>query len=86
VNNTFKRDIIPDNDPERLEALARYSLLNTPAERVFDNMTELAAATFQTPVGLISLVGAETVFLKATTGVGNLGCADPGRVYAPWPS
>jgi len=79
VNNTFKRDIIPDNDPERLAALARYRLLDTPAERVFDNMTDLAAATFETPVALISLVGAETVFFKATTGVGNVRCADRGE-------
>jgi len=79
VNNTFKRDIIPDNDPERLAALGRYHLLDTPAERVFDNMTDLAAATFQAPVALISLVGAETVFFKATTGVGKVRCADRGE-------
>lgn len=79
MNNTFKRDIIPVNDSERLAVLARYGLLDTPAERVFDNMTDLAAATFQTPVALISLVGAGTVFFKATTGVGKLRCVDRGE-------
>ncbi len=79
MNNTFKLNIIPDNDTQRLTALTRYRLLDTPAEQVFDNMTDLAAAMFQTPVALISLVGAETVFFKATTGVGKLRCADRGE-------
>ena len=79
MRNTFYTDIVPPNDEQRLRALARYRLLDTPREQVFDNMTLLVAETFQTPVALISLVGAETVFFKSTVGVGNLKCADRGE-------
>src|ERR1700744_5124357 len=79
VNNTFAIPIIPANEAERLAALERYRLLDTPAEQVFDQMTDLASAIFRVPVGLISLVGAETVFFKATTGVGKIRCTDRGE-------
>lgn len=59
--------------------MARYRLFDTPAETVFDNMTLLAAATFQTPVALISLVGSDTVFFKSTVGVGKVRCAERGE-------
>lgn len=79
MNNSFAIDIIPENDGARLAVLDRYRLLDTPAEQIFDNMTLLAAATFQTPVALISLVDAETVFFKSTFGVGKLRCTDRGE-------
>lgn len=79
MNNTFDTEIIPANDDQRLSALARYRLLDTPEEKVFDNMTLLAAEIFQTPVALISLVGAETVFFKSTVGVGKVKCVDRGE-------
>src|ERR1700760_4178110 len=77
--NTFHTDIIPANDQQRVKALERYRLLDTPKEKIFDNMTVLAAETFRVPVSLISLVGAETVFFKSAVGVGNLKCADRGE-------
>ena len=79
MRNTFGIDIVPANDHERLKVLERYCLLDTPAEQVFDNMTQLASTIFRTPVALISLVGAETVFFKATTGVGKVRCTERGE-------
>lgn len=79
MNNSFALDFIPPNDPERLAALERYRLLDTPAEKVFDNITELAADLFGTPVALISLVGAETVFFKSAFGASTQRCADRGE-------
>lgn len=79
MHNTFDAEIIPANDGQRLSALARYRLLDTPEEKIFDNMTLLAAEIFQTPVALISLVGAETVFFKSAVGVGKVKCVDRGE-------
>lgn len=79
MNNTFAIPIIPANDAERIAALERYRLLDTPAEQVFDQMTELASVTFGVPVSLISMVDVETVFFKAATGVGKIRCTDRGE-------
>jgi signal transduction histidine kinase len=79
MNNTFTIDIIPANDPARVAALRRYRLLDSPGEKVFDDMTSLAAVTFGMPISLISLVDAETVFFTSTQGVGNIRCADRGE-------
>lgn len=79
MKNTFAINIIPGNDAERLAVLERYRLLDTPEEKIFDNITVLAAATFRVPVALISLVGAETVFFKSAYGAGNVRCADRGE-------
>lgn len=83
MKNTFAINIIPPDDEQRLKALARYRILDTPREKVFDNMTCLASEMFNMP---ISLVDAETVFFKSTVGVGNVRCADRAKAFAPWPS
>ncbi|QJD97230.1 PAS domain S-box protein [Mucilaginibacter robiniae] len=79
MENTFGMDIIPDNDQERLAALQRYRILDTPTERAFDKVVELAAELFQVPVALISLVDAEQVFYKATVGMGDVRCGSRGH-------
>ncbi len=47
---------IPPNESERLAALHRYQVLDTPPEAAFDRLTALAARLFKTPTVLISLV------------------------------
>lgn len=46
------------DDALRLEALAdcRMLILDTPEETAFDNLTQLAARVFATPIALVSLV------------------------------
>jgi PAS domain S-box-containing protein len=72
MDNTFGINIIPDNDPQRIEALKRYQILDTPPEGAFNNVAKLATQIFKVPISLISLVDAEQVFFKANVGMGNV--------------
>ena len=71
MENTFGMNIIPDNDEQRILALKRYHILDTPPEGAFDNIAKLATEIFDVPISLISLVDAEQVFFKANIGMGN---------------
>lgn len=59
----------PEDEPERLEALWRYSILDTPPERVFDHLTEVAAALFRVPMAMISLVDHGRIWFKSHHGI-----------------
>ena len=60
---------VPPSEPERLAALERYALLDTPAEQAFDRITALAAKLFGTPIAWISLVDANRVWHKSNYGI-----------------
>lgn len=53
---------------ERLAALARYAIVDTMPEDVFDELVQLASTICETPIALISLVDASRVWLKARVG------------------
>ena len=52
----------------RLAALARYDILDTPAEPGFDDIVQLATQLCQTPVALVSLVDRDRQWFKARVG------------------
>jgi PAS domain S-box-containing protein len=60
--------ILPANEPERLAALYRYQILDTPAEVAFDRITTLAARLFRMPTVLISLVDESRAWFKSSIG------------------
>ncbi|GAA4342347.1 PAS domain-containing protein [Flaviaesturariibacter amylovorans] len=62
------KSLIPVNDPERLEALRRYQILDTPPEAVFDKITEMMAQVFDMPLAFLSIVGQERVHFKSRYG------------------
>ena len=59
----------PRNELERLKLLQEYRILDTPAEHVFDSITELAAYACGAPIALISLVECGRVWFKSKTGL-----------------
>ncbi|MGH7510150.1 MAG: PAS domain S-box protein [Gemmatimonadales bacterium] len=55
--------------PDRLAALRRTTLLDTPPEEPFDRLTRMAGRLLGTPVSLISLVADDHQFFKSTFGL-----------------
>ena len=57
------------NDGERLKFLKEYDILDTPADRSFDQFTSLAAKLLDVPVALISLVDTDRIWFKSRYGL-----------------
>ncbi len=60
---------IPEDEEERLAALAELNLLDTEAEPVFDRIITKLARVFEMPIALISLIDRDRQFFKAQTGL-----------------
>ncbi|MBC8122090.1 MAG: GAF domain-containing sensor histidine kinase [Gemmatimonadaceae bacterium] len=58
----------PTGESERLTALRRYNVLDSPPEPGFDRITALAARLFRVPVCTISLVDESRVWFKSKVG------------------
>lgn len=58
----------PANELNRLAALRRYQLLDTPAAADFDYLAKMAAVLCGTPYAFISLVDRDRVWYKAAFG------------------
>ena len=70
-NSSLVQDIkpsLPANESERLAALHRYQILDTPAEAAFDRITTLTARLFKMPTVLISLVDESRAWFKSSVG------------------
>ncbi len=60
---------IPMNEHVRLELLRQYEILDTPAEEVFDEITERAAGICRTPMSLLTFVDRDRAWFKSCTGL-----------------
>ncbi len=58
----------PQNENERVAALHRYALLDTPADKNFDFLAELAATLCDAPYAFIALVDEDRVWYKSAFG------------------
>lgn len=69
----------PENEAQRIEALKRYNILDTPPDGSFDRITKLAATIFEVPIAIISLVDTERIWFKSAYGltINQIG-RDPG--------
>ena len=60
---------LPDDEAQRLAALHQLAVLDTPPEERFDRITRIAAATFNVPIALISLVDKDRQWFKSCVGI-----------------
>lgn len=60
---------VPANEAERIELLYRLEILDTPRERKYDDLAQLAMAICATPVAVITLVDTERQWFKACLGL-----------------
>lgn len=59
----------PQDEERRLRRLAELGLLDTEREERFDRLTRIAAAAFDVPIALISLIDAERQWFKSCHGL-----------------
>ena len=60
---------LPPDEADRLAALRRLGILDTPDEERFDRLVRLAAASLGTPIALVSLVDRQRQWFKARVGL-----------------
>ncbi len=61
--------LLPENELERLAALRRYRILDTPPDGAFDHITEVAASLFRVPIAIVSLVDHDRIWFKSHHGL-----------------
>ena len=59
---------LPATEGERLEDLRSLHMMDTPEEEPFDGITEVAAALFEVPIALLTLIDGERQWFKANVG------------------
>ena len=62
-------ELIPASEPERLAALRRYEILDTPPDGSFDRLTAIAARHFRVPISIVTLVDHDRIWFKSQQGV-----------------
>lgn len=58
-----------DAETERLAALRKYDILDTPPDGAFDRITDIAAGIFSVPISIISLVDHDRIWFKSHHGL-----------------
>lgn len=58
---------------ERLDAVLRHDILDTPPDGAFDRITALAADYFDVPVSIVSIVDRDRIWFKSKFGLDDLG-------------
>lgn len=67
--NAHNPSIIPENEPQRIAAVKRYDILDTPPDGAFDRVTAIAARLFSAPISIISIVDEDRIWFKSHHGL-----------------
>ncbi len=59
---------LPANEQARLDALARYRIMDTRPEPRFDRITRLAAAFFEAPMSALKFADRDRIWVKSAVG------------------
>ena len=62
-------DLVPANEEQRIAAVRRYDVLDTPPDGAFDRVTKLAARHFKVPVSIVSIVDTDRIWFKSHHGL-----------------
>src|ERR1043166_10192254 len=60
---------LPPNEKERLAALRRYAILDTPEEPAFDRITRLVATLLKVPMATVTLIDEQRQWFKSAYGM-----------------
>lgn len=60
---------VPENEDDRIAALEKYAILDSPPEEVFDRITRLVSAYLNVPIALVSLVDGSRQWFKSKVGL-----------------
>jgi sigma-B regulation protein RsbU (phosphoserine phosphatase) len=69
VHPTVDPAIIPDDESDRLAAVRRYDVLDTPPDGAFDRLTALASRLCSTPIAIVSIVDTDRIWFKSHHGL-----------------
>ena len=61
--------LLPPTESERMAAVRRFDILDTPPDGAFDRITSLAARRFGVPISIISIVDEDRIWFKSRHGV-----------------
>jgi two-component sensor histidine kinase len=61
--------ILPSNEAERMAAVRRYDILDSPPDGAFDRITALAARRFGVPIAIVSIVDEDRIWFKSHHGL-----------------
>jgi GAF domain-containing protein len=61
--------LIPDNEAERMAAVRRYDVLDTPRDGAFDRITRIACSVFNMPIAIVSIVDEDRIWFKSAAGL-----------------
>jgi GAF domain-containing protein len=63
------RFMIPKNETDRINAINRYEILDTPPDGSFERLSALAAKIFNVPIAIISIVDHDRIWFKSHHGL-----------------
>jgi two-component sensor histidine kinase len=61
--------IVPADEHQRMAAVKRYDILDTPPDGSFDRITAIAARRFNVPISIVSIVDHDRIWFKSHHGV-----------------
>ena len=62
-------ELIPADEEQRLEAVRRYAVLDTPPDAAFDRIATLAARILHTPIASVTIVDEDRIWFRARHGL-----------------
>jgi CheY-like chemotaxis protein len=67
----WMRAAIPDDEEQRMASLRELNILDTEPDERFDRITRLAAALFDVPISMVTLVDEDRQWFKSCIGLGK---------------